>query len=443
MDLMTGIDFFPESKTIFMGSTQDFFSAQDLSPIVFENKKIAPWGEDNDIPQKVLEEVSTSEILSANLNFNRDVAYGLGPKVAKMIRDKNGKVCDYIELEEGREYDFFESNDIPMFLMSMLTDMVYFHNAFAELIPDSAYKEILVLRHKEAAFSRWGLMNKEGVINSHYYSAEWDKTRTKENTIETYVLDEFNAIKDIEKQLTLKKNNRLIFPSYMPSPGRPYYSVPGWYSIFNSGWYDHLKAIPILKKAILKNNLGVRFIVYISEEYWDSLVASEGIKAGDFKAIKALKEREKTAFQEFLSGSENASKAIMAIKNRVAQNSGTVESKQVEIIPIDNKFNGGEYISDLETASAMMSYATNVHPSLIGATLSKSAGSMGGTDKRELFLIKQAIMKPVQDRVLRIIRAIIKTNKWSKDTNIIIPEYIFTTLDQNKKGKEESNNTTA
>lgn len=82
-----------------------------------------------------------------------------------------------------------------------------------------------------------------------------------------------------------------------------------------------------------------------------------------------------------------------------------------------------------------------VHSSLIGATPGKSSSTLGGTQARELYLMKQACMKPIVDRVLRPLRFIKQFNKWDKDIYINIPEYIFTTLDQNKSGKQESTNT--
>lgn len=443
MDVIEGITYLPGCQSILMSSNRDFFGTDDnLSPVPVGKNSVMPWGQDNNLPTKIIKEVESSEILSASLSFNISVAYGLGPKIVKAVRNTSGKVVDYIPIERGREYDFFERNDLSMFLQSMLTDMIYFHNAFAEIIPDENFNEIVTLRHKEAAFSRWEKMDPYGVINHHFYAADW--TKPGDDIIKTYVVDEFDAVNDITQKLLGRTANasRMIFPSYIPSPGRPYYSVPGWHSIFNSGWYDHIKAIPELKKAIMKNNLGVKFIVYISDEYWKNLMKLEGIAPTDAKGIKELKEREKKSFQEFLSGENNAAKAVIALKDLFPQGNGMGESKQIEIIPVENDFKGGEYISDLETGSAMLSYATNVHPSLIGATLSKSSGSMSGTDKRELFLIKQALMKSVQDRVMRIIRAIKAVNKWDKDITVIVPEYIFTTQDQNKSGKQESTTTT-
>ena len=441
MEVINGINYYPQSQTLLMSAAShlDYYDEKDLTAIQVGNYSVMPWGESNNLPQEILKRIGRSEILSANLGFNISVAYGLGPRLVKMIRDERGKVVDFLEVEDGPEFEFFESNDIPMFLQSALTDMVYFHNAFAELIPDKKFKKIHSIRHMEAAFSRWGKMDNRGCINWHYYSSRWEEG-VGDNFVRTYCLDEFNTYQDIKKQMAIR-TKRMVFPSYMPSPGRPYYSIPGWHSIFHSGWYDHMTAIPELKKAIMKNQLGVKFIIYISESYWEQLMEREGIDPNNHAEVKKLKEAEMQAFSEFLTGEDNASKAIMAIKDKIPMANSVLESKQIEIIPVDNKFTGGEYISDMETASAMMSYAMNVHPSLIGATLSKSAGSMGGTDKRELYLIKQALMKPLLDRTLRPLKAIPKINNWEKDITILVPEYIFTTQDQNKSGNQESTNT--
>ena len=120
-----------------------------------------------------------------------------------------------------------------------------------------------------------------------------------------------------------------------------------------------------------------------------------------------------------------------------------METKWIEIVPIDNKMQGGEYIDDTESTANIICYAMGVHSSLIGATPGKSSSTLGGTQARELYLMKQACMKPIVDRVMRPLRVIKAFNKWDKDIYINVPEYIFTTLDQNKSGKQESTNTEA
>ena len=89
-----------------------------------------------------------------------------------------------------------------------------------------------------------------------------------------------------------------------------------------------------------------------------------------------------------------------------------------------------------ENAANIISYAMGIHPSLIGAVPGKNSGSQSGTDKRELFIMKQALMKPMKDRCLRPLRLMMRVNGYDKDLDVVLPEFLFTTLDQAKSGKE-------
>ena len=52
-------------------------------------------------------------------------------------------------------------------------------------------------------------------------------------------------------------------------------------------------------------------------------------------------------------------------------------------------------------------------------------------------------MRPYIDLALRPFSIVKQINGWDKDISVVLPEYIFTTLDQNKSGKQESTNTYA
>jgi len=174
IEIISGITLLPEAKAILSANPSvNYFQDEKLDPITIDKMEIAPWGASNNLPQEILDLISVSDVLGANLRFNRDVCYGLGPKLVRVERNEKGKVVDFVEMESGKEYDFFERNDIAMFLLEQLTDMVTFHNAFAEMIPSGSKNEIYSLRSKEAAFSRWAVMDKNGQINTHYYSAKW------------------------------------------------------------------------------------------------------------------------------------------------------------------------------------------------------------------------------------------------------------------------------
>lgn len=128
-------------------------------------------------------------------------------------------------------------------------------------------------------------------------------------------------------------------------------------------------------------------------------------------------------------------------KEMVPTSSSGAEEKYIEILPVKNDIEGGEFLVDLDSVTNMTCYAMQIHPSLIGAVPGKSSGSLSGTDKRELFLMKQALLKPVVNRCLKPLEVVRRVNGWDPAISIQIPEYIFTTLDQNKSGKEESTNT--
>lgn len=442
LPICEGFQLFPEAQVILgTDSSAEFHLDHDLDAIKIGKYQIAPWGPDNLLPQHLLNKVAKGDIVGANLRFNRDVAFGLGPKLVKAVaRDNYGRVLEWAPVEEGEVFDWFDANDIPLFMQQELTDIAYFYNAFPEIILDDSFSKIRAIRHKEAVFSRWGAANAKGDINWHYY-ADWNDNPSEKDITVTRVLDEFDTVRDLNIFKAMHKAKRFIYPVYMPSPGHPYYSEPEWYSIFRSGWYDHSVMVPELKKAILKNQLGVKFIIYLSQEYFKNICKMEGIDVNDRKAYTERVNKEKEAFNTFLSGETNANKAIMSIKERIATANGTMESKWIEIVPIDNKIQGGEYIDDTESTANIICYAMGVHSSLIGATPGKSSSTLGGTQARELYLMKQACMKPIVDRVMRPLRFIKQFNGWDKDIYINVPEYIFTTLDQNKSGKEESTNT--
>jgi hypothetical protein len=445
VEIIDGISILPEAKAIIaIEPSRTMFDEEGLSPVKIGKYSVAPWGESNDLPNQIRAKAEANEVVSSNLLFNMNVAYGLGPK--PMLRIIEGKkVVGYEELFSGPEAEFFEDNDVGLYLMEQLTDLYYFYNTFPEIILSADRRQIVSLRSKEAMFSRWTTMNAKGVVEYHLYSARWAEGPKEQEIVVSDALDDYNPYLDLTSRISTKayKNLRFIVPVFMPTPGRPYYPKPNWWSIFSSGWYDHATAIPLLKNAILKNNLGVRFIIYVHEQYWIEVFKNEGIDTNDKKAVSARKVKEQELFANFLSGEKNTGKAIMALKKHIAAANGSAEIKYIEIVPINNSLSGGELLQDSEEASNIISYSMGVHTGLIGATPGKNKGSLGGTDKRELFMIKQALTKPMLHRVLRPFALIKKFNRWNENFVVQVPEYTFTTLDQNKSGKEETIDNTA
>lgn len=416
------------------------FDEPNLDMQTVAGYRLAPWGNDNDLPQRVMALIEKAEIVGTNANFNWKVMFGQGPKLVEVVRDPDtNTVKSFKEVLEGEAFEWYMRNNVPLLLMEIMTDLSYFGNAFpvlmaGEKLPNGGRKGIKGIVHREAMFSRWGVTQKD-LINKHLYSSKWDENPTNEDVQESYVVDEYNAVADIEKRLLLGKDSRLCFPIYIPSPGRPYYSYPNWWSIFRSGWYDQLVSIPTLKKAILKYNLGVKHIIYIADEYFREKEELLGISKEDHEKRKALYDETIKQIGDVLAGEENAGKAIVAKKLLMQSGNGMSMEKLIEIETIKNDISGGEYLTDYETGANIISYAMDVHPSLIGATPGKNSNSLSGSNIREIFIMKQSLSKPMAYLALQWWPVVRKINGWPQNLEIVIQDSLFTTLDNAKSGE--------
>ena len=434
-----------ETLAILGNDTLTLFDERDLQPINVQGYRVAPWGVDNDLPQRVMVKIDAAEIVGTNANFNWKVAYGLGPKLVEVIRDpETNRVKDFKEVIEGDAYDWYMRNNIPLLLMEILTDLSYFGNAFPVLIagdrqPNGGRKGIKGIVHREAMFSRWGL-DKRDLINRHLYCAKWDESPTAEEIQDSYVVDEYNAVADIGKRLLIGKDTRLCFPIYITSPGRPYYSYPNWWSIFRSGWYDQLTSIPALKKAILKHNLGVRHIIYIADEYFKEKEELLAIDKDNHKGRKELYDEVVKQLCEQVTGEENAGKAVVSKMKMMPSGNGASFEKLMTVDTIKNDISGGEYLTDYETGANIISYAMDVHPSLIGATPGKNSNSLSGSNIREIFIMKQSLSKPMAYLALQWWPVVRQINGWDRNLEIVIQDSLFTTLDQSKSGEIRTQN---
>lgn len=397
---------------------------------------VVPWGESNDLPLLMVEKIYSNPIMSQGMLFNARLGYGEGilPVKKSLI---NNKIVLTPALDNKEINEFFDNNDINGYLMEQITDFNFFYNVFPELVLNLENpRKIVELNHLEAVFSRWTEMDtKTRKIEFHAYSSKFGvEAPKKEDIIVTPVLDPKNPLLDLKRRLGLEpqrdgktkveKKNRYIVPVSFPTPGRYYYQKPYWYSIVESGWFDFAQQIPAFKKALLTNQMTIKYHVQLSENYWKLLFAAEGITTAEAKATRRLKEYDN--IKNFLTDTKNTGKSVISY---VTYSPDGKEMATMKITAIENNFKGGEYIEDLEEALNILSYGMDIHPSLIGAAPGKNK-NINGTEARELFIIKQALLKPIRDRILMPIYIVKAINKWPEDIYFTIPNLELTTIDK-------------
>lgn len=437
------LSYMPDVQAIIaQGSSADAIADAD-DPITVGKWRIAPWGDDNNLPANVMEKIGKSDPLGANIDHNIKMMYGQG--VQPMLRFVEGGKERFEICTDERVLKFYEDNDIPGYFLEQCADMATFYMAVPEIILTRDLKSVYSLRHKESAFSRWGVVDKKtGHIIKHYYSSEWDEGGANDfNTTESEVLNRVNPLGDLRNRIAKRSyvQPRFMMNINFPTPGRTYYPRPSYYSIFNSGSYDFSTMIWNFKKALLKNGLVVKYIIYISDKYWDLIFQEEKIDRNNPEKVKARKEQEFEKWRKFLGNEENAGKGMTVLKKMIPSGNSAIEEKYITIEPIKSDTKGGEFLDDSSEVANTINYATGVHPSLIGSPPGKTTNSMSGTDKRELYHIKSAMMTPFRDRLLRPLYLVKAFNNFPANLVWKVMDYEFTTLDTNKSGKQTGTTT--
>lgn len=472
------VTFSPSSKDMFKITQQDIdIPGLEIPniPGATEDRKIIRWGEDNDLPEKIVNRIYKTPILTSGMLFNIEMTYGDGilPVFIDYTPSGEKKVLPYELLQDRlkekltssedkdkteiknqlrvfkKTYDdlekFKEDNDLTGWLLEQVTDLNFFYNVFPEIgfnLDDHGKRKIVELTHKEAVFSRWEEMNpKTGVFEKHFYCTKWGlkegEIDPKKDIAVTPVLDIRNPVRHLKKVIAeeAKRNvkpdqrqNRWIVPVSFPTPGKTYYQKPYWYSIIESGWYDFAVKIPEAKNAIMENKMMIKYHIELSEEYFPRIFKMEGIT--DEKKKKERVKKEYVDVTTFLTDASNKGKTVFSYTRKDIEGRDYPDMK---ITVVENIFKTGEYIDDSEEVSNILSYGIGVHPSIIGSSPGKNK-TINGTEARELFLIKQTLMKPIRDRILRPLYVIKAINEWDPRLHFVIPNMVLTTLDKDKTG---------
>jgi hypothetical protein len=415
-----------------------------------EPVKFVSWGDGNDLPVKVMNSIYKNISVSSNVDFNARIAYGDSVIVCRKRKNEKREIVfeEMLPSEAPEIFKFLEDNNMNRMHQELGNDMAVFCDGFVEFIfnRDAKSPKIVMLRQKEAVFSRLSEQDETtGRIEWHGYSAKWSEG-LPDDLVVTPFLDRDAPVYDLKKrkgiypdEKTGKQKDcgdmRFVMSIALPTPGRFYYSKPYWWSIFESGWYDFACAIPAFKKALIKNQMVLRYHVKINMKFWDKLYKSEGIIEPKKKV-----ERKKQFFSQlndFLSGEENAGKSF--VSHFQYDSVKGFEENDIVIEPLASFLKGGEYIEDSEEASNAICYAMGIHPSLQGASPGKGK-SINGTEARELFIIKQALTKPIRDMLLLPLYVVKAINGWNPDIHFVISNIMLTTLDKNTGAEKQIGN---
>lgn len=399
--------------------------------------KYVMWGPDDQLPYWIRNRIGNCMITAQCQLFNSQTMFGKGLR----FYDRNDVSKDAND-ERLEEFDMI--NNLKQTYMEMCVDMAYYYFAVVVFILDKEGKNIVRIQHKEAQNCRFTYDDKgrsEYIIYGNFENGA-DDTLPKElipllninHPAEDFLI-RTGRMPNAEGKKQATGEKKFAFVCRFPTVGFQFYPYISYFSIFRDKWYDMYQLIGFAKKTKIMNSAAPRYIIEIHREYWDELCANEGIF--DPEKRKARIEQEKTNIEKFVCGIQNTGKTWIT-QAYTEPNGNRVPFVKVTNIETSKK-EGGDWADDIQEASNVLCFALGVHPNLIGATPGKSQMNNSGSDKRELFTLKQTLMQPFKDMLLPPFKLLLKFNGY-EGIGVEAPIVQLTTLDEHKDSKTVSTN---
>ena len=396
----------------------------------FKTTGYAAWGDNDDLPNKVIVDLMKNTLLAPQLNKLSQRLAG-GGIVAGKKQIEEGE--EYFYAEEDKQFTLFEERtNLPFVHLQLCKQAVTHGTAFIEYNLSDDQKEITRVDCIRSKKCRIALKGTNG-LSSHVFvnpdfgdSGAYTKERTK--TI-VCVEDWYNAGNKLRLDIEagkFKGVKKFIMPISLPGlDGGDYYELPDWDVARSSGWLDFANSIITYKKAILKNQVVVKYLIWVEPEMWSH----------KYKNWDDLKPEEQILKkQSFLDDmntylrdpdSAGASMLLPMIPDRI--NGGT--KKAVTWESLDSKINEGAYIEDSKEGFSHLTTALGVDESISGGAPGKQMGAGSGSDKRVAYNIAVSDLKAWQDILLRYLYFVRDFNQWSPERRFTNRSTLISTLD--------------
>ena len=417
-----------------VGSEDDILETITIGGKTYE---YYPWGGDNMLPYHMQVMIGRNMVTSQCQQFNTLTCYGQG---LQFFNRKSGERSSEPDVRR-----FCLRNALHLQFWEQATDMKYYFFSVMVVTLSRDGNSIVQLRHQEACHCRFTKRDDNG-RHPYVIVADFSKSVPEKGMVYP-LLDEVDPMGDLMVRMGKEadpatgltksptKDRSFAIVCRVPTVNRRVYPMPYYVSMFFDAWYDIYRLIGIGKRFLIKNTAAPRWQVEIHKNYWNNVCNEEQITDPEKRKERIRLERQNIT--EFLTKPENAGKTWVTSYDTVLEGK---ETRMVRIYPLGAaKKEGGDWSDDIQEASNSLCFAMGVHPNMVGATPGKSQMNNSGSDKRELFNLKQALEKPWHDVMEVPYHVMLHYNGWDKYIDIKVPMIEMTTLDQNTEMRITTN----
>ena len=405
---------------------------------VAEAIEYAKWGDDNQKPNKMVADIKSTGILTGGLDTKIRFGLGTGPEPFAM-KSKMADGTEELEpIVDAEIAEWMEENNLMHSCFGWMKDMYGLGNDLARMKFTRDGKKIGLLWRHDVSEMRLQLKNAKGHIGKVYLSPDWDKgvnTADKKSGIITLPLlpsvGPHSWLTDNFPTPDKLKSKEFAWVTRLPDWLKHYYSDPNWLSA--QKWVAIAKGVPDMKAAMFENNIRLKYMVIIMEEFWD-----DRFPDWDDEDEAKCEQYRKQVYDEidgYLVGSDHAYKSIF-VKGKSQPGTSDI-FKYIHIEPVKDETQQGELLPDSAAANFEILFSIGMSPALIGMNVlgggSYGGGAGSGSDIRESALVQVMIQSLERLSITRKLAFVSKVNGWrNKYPNLVwrFPGQILTTLDK-------------
>jgi len=385
------------------------------------------WGDSNQFPQEVLAELNKNSVALRALDKRKRVHFGRGITAYREKTDTSGDASRQV-VTDPEVIEFFRINQINIVWPYLIMGLETFANTWIEFILNKGRDKINRIFIKDPAYCRVSKMDARNQIPYLYYSAQWENNPTFDNDIVArlpmYNPELYDGTRYRDAQFAM----HIFYQSFNKS----YYHLPVWNSVRLNKWMNIANSVPLLKAAIMKNQMTIKYHIQIPDDYFTARYPSP-----DFTREQREAKRNEilSDMNDFLANVENTNKSFVTFNFYSKVKQDYLTGWKIEVI--QNKLDNAAYLPDSQAANSEILFAIGVDPCLIGAGL--PGGKMGagsGSDKREAYWMLNADMGTDRSVSLSPLYFIRDFNKW--DPSI---QFDYVTVDTSQTQNEHPTKT--
>ena len=366
------------------------------------------WGDDNQLPQRVMTELSKNEILFRANEFNKSIHGGAGVEFYKEVRDKSGKYIEYFEDNEIQ--DFFLENEINEGLhKAFVEDYENIGNIAPEHILSNDRKKIARIFRHDMSWCRWEKQDKaKREILNLYINSDWESYKKEESVI-VPVLDSRFPLMDLQ---TRTRGSNFIQRIRPITTGRYYFEMCNCEVLITSETLAIAADLKRTLRAILKNQATLKWHIEITTDYLEFKYGKTAFAKmqDDPGAYTAAMEAAKKDIDDYLAGPENAAKTILTgcyYDNRTGN-----KIPHVLITSLKNQLEKGAWIPDQEFAANAIYQGMGVDASSVGGFSNQNRTMNSGSEKKNSYEISSATFYGDQQITLAPLVLAARYNGW-------------------------------